>query len=82
MKIGRTLSLLTVAVVIAPPIPAEENFGAEFDALKAQYDARVKADVQQAYEVGVADLNVKYLPRWTARSIPQCGVAGSKMPLH
>jgi hypothetical protein len=61
MKHGALLILLTVVAAYAPRTLAQENFGAEFAAFKAQYDARVKTDVQLVYEVGVADLNVKYL---------------------
>jgi hypothetical protein len=61
MKYHVLLMLLASLVSVAQSTRAQENFGAEFAAFKAQYDARVKTDVQQAYEVGVADLNVKYL---------------------
>lgn len=45
---------------LAHPIPGQESLGPELDALKAQYDLRVKNEVQQPYDAAVADLNVKY----------------------
>lgn len=55
---------VSVAVAAAPAqkayAPAQQKPVAEWQALKDQFDARVKVEVQQPYEVGLKDLNAKY----------------------
>lgn len=50
-------SLVSIAL---PLVAQEKDFGPEFGTLKTQYDARVRTDVQQAFDAGVVDLNAKY----------------------
>jgi hypothetical protein len=46
--------------MIAGTLTAQVIESAEFAMLKAQYDQKVKFEVQQPHDVGVAELNVKY----------------------
>src|SRR3954464_13559427 len=55
------LSALAIYITVAGQLSAQvELGGAQFQALKKQFEEKVKLEVQQPYDLAVVDLNVKY----------------------
>src|SRR5688572_7722769 len=47
-------------VLLAASAASQEGSDPEWMALKTQFDERVRVEVQQPYDAGIVDLNVKY----------------------